>query len=80
MRKRNNELSKKLLEEAEKESRKKFNKLVKRGVFKDTKDDYIRFVICNGCNYNNHETNCCMLLPESDYKCPLSNQESNEEI
>lgn len=71
MRKRNNELSKKLLEEGEKRDRKEFGELVKKGVFKDTEEDYTRFVVCKYCNYNNHETNCCTITPESADKCPL---------
>ena len=80
IRKRSNELAKRLMEEGEKMNRKEFKKLVKKGVFKDTEEDYTRFLVCKYCNYNNHDTNCCTILPESEYKCPLSNQESNEEV
>ena len=52
-------------------NRKEFKKLVKKGVFKDTEEDYTKFVVCKYCNYNNHDTNCCTILPEENSKCPL---------
>ena len=64
MRKRSNELAKRLLEEGERMNRKEFLELVNKGVFKDTEEDYTKFVICKYCNYNNHDTNCCTILPE----------------
>ena len=66
------------MEEGEKMNRDGFKKLVKKGVFKDTEEDYNRFVVCKYCNYNNHDTNCCMILPEEDNKCPLINMETND--
>lgn len=71
MKKRSNELAKRLMEDGEKMNREEFNKLVNKGVFKDTEEDYTRFVVCKHCNYNNHDTNCCTILPEEGTKCPL---------
>lgn len=71
IRKRSNELVKRLLGDGEKINREEFKKLANKGVFKDTEEDYTRFVCCKYCNYNNHDTNCCMILPEEGNKCPL---------
>lgn len=71
IRKRNGELIHKLLEEAEEIYREEFNKLVKKGVFKDTEEDYDIFVACKYCKYHNFDTNCCTILPEESSKCPL---------
>ena len=71
IRKISNDLSKRLMEEGDKMNREEFSKLVNKGVFKDTEEDYDRFVVCKYCNYHNHDTNCCKILPEEDTKCPL---------
>lgn len=70
-RKRISELARKLLEEGERMDMEGFNKLVGKGVFKDTEEDYTKFVICKYCNYHNHDTNCCTISPQSSDDCPL---------
>lgn len=66
------------MEEGEKMNRKEFLELVNKGVFKDTEENYTKFVVCKYCNYNNHDTNCCTILPEEGNKCPLINLNSKQ--
>ena len=77
-RKRISELARQLLDEGRKRDRDEFNKLVGEGVFKDTDEDYTKFVICKYCNCHDHATNACTITPERSDECPLPDKQNKQ--
>ena len=66
MKRRNNQLAKKLAEEGEKRLQEEFDQLVEKGTYK--KNEYNKFIVCKFCNDKDSCTQECSIRKKLNNK------------